>query len=287
MSRPEKDIPQNISASAAAPAEASRSSTNQIRQPEISQPAPTLRRIMAHGTYETRNVLRNGEQLLVSLILPLLVLIGAHRLGLVASENWAGSSVPSIDVVTPGVIALAVMASAFTGQGIATGFERQYGVLAYLATTPLGPAGLILGKAMAVLCVVLIQLLVLGVAGLILGWAPQPAGLLWLGAAVVVGATAFTALGLLLAGTVRADATLALTNILWVLMGAAGGTVFPISRELLDGAGTLLILLPSAALGESLRTATIEGALTPVPFLILAGWAVLAILAARRWFQWR
>lgn len=257
------------------------------RQPEISLPAPPLRRILAHGAYETRNVLRNGEQLLVSLILPLLVLIGAHRLELVASESWSAAAVPSIDVVTPGVIALAVMASAFTGQGIATGFERQYGVLAYLATTPLGPAGLILGKALAVLCVVLIQLVVLGAAGLALGWAPEPAGLLWLGAAVVVGATAFTALGLLLAGTVRAEATLALTNILWVLMGAVGGTVFPLSRELLEGAGALLLLLPSAALGESLRTATVEGAFAPIPFLILAGWAVLAILAARRWFQWR
>ena len=247
---------------------------------EISRPAPAAQRVLAHGLYETRNVLRNGEQLLVSLILPLLVLLGAHRLDIALGDG----SLPSIDVITPGVLALAVMASAFTGQGIATGFERQYGVLAYLATTPLGPTGLILGKALAVLCVVIIQAVVLGGAGLALGWSPDPAGLLWLAAVVVVGAAAFTALGLLLAGTVRAEATLALTNVLWVLMGAVGGTVFPLDH---DGAAALLLLLPSAALGEGIRTATLEGSPALLPLIILAGWAALAILAARRWFNWR
>jgi len=247
--------------------------------PLAPAPRPAARRILAHGLYETRNVLRNGEQLLVSLILPLLVLFGAHRLELITS-----SATPSIDTITPGVLALAVMASAFTGQGIATGFERQYGVLAYLATTPLGATGLIMGKAIAVLAVVTVQVLVIGTAGLVLGWSPDPWGLLWLGVVVVLGATAFTALGLLLAGTVRAEATLALTNVIWVLLGAAGGSVFPLDH---DDAGALLLLLPSAALGEGLRTASLQGVFPVAEVLILAGWAVLAILAARRWFKWR
>ncbi|WP_022872494.1 ABC transporter permease [Nesterenkonia alba] len=242
-----------------------------------SRPAPALRRVLAHGLYETANVLRNGEQLLVSLILPLLVLIGLHRVHTVTDV------VPGIDVVVPGVLALAVMASAFTGQGIATGFERQYGALAYLATTPLGPGGLILGKACAVLCVVVIQILALGAAGLALGWSPHASGLIWLAVVVVLGAAAFTALGLLIAGTVRAEATLAVTNVAWVLMGAAGGTVLPLNHE---GTGALLLLLPSAALGEGMRAAG-EGNLAVIPCLVLAGWSVLAVLAARRWFQWR
>lgn len=245
----------------------------------VSRPAPAAARILAQGMYETRNVLRNGEQLLVSIILPLLVLFGVHRLELLTDDT-----VPSIDVITPGVIALAVMATGFTGQGIATGFERQYGVLAYLSTTPLGPAGLILGKAVAVLAVIVVQLIVLGTAGLVLGWSPDPAGLVWLLLAIVLGAAAFTGLGLLIAGTVRAEATLAVTNVAWVLMGAAGGTVFPLEH---DGAGAALLLIPSASLGEALRSAGIDGELAVLPLLILAGWAILAVLAARRWFQWR
>ncbi|MDR8020234.1 ABC transporter permease [Nesterenkonia aerolata] len=250
-----------------------------MSSPTHSYPASLARRVLAHGLYETGNVLRNGEQLLVSLILPVLVLIGAHRL-----ELLSGTGVPGIDVITPGVLALAVMASAFTGQGIATGFERQYGVLAYLSTTPLGPAGLILGKAVAVMGVVVIQLLVIGAVGLSLGWSPQPAGLPWLLLGVLIGAAAFTALGLLLAGTVRAEATLAVTNVVWVLLGAAGGSVFPLSH---DGPGALLLLLPSAALGESLRQASLTGLPALIPLLILAGWTLLAVLAARRWFRWR
>ncbi|WP_146341618.1 ABC transporter permease [Nesterenkonia sp. NBAIMH1] len=248
---------------------------------ESSAPAPASApvRVLAQGLYETRNVLRNGEQLLVSLLLPLMVLIGVHRLDLVA-----GDSIPSIDVLTPGVIALAVMATGFTGQGIAAGFERQYGVLAYMSTTPLGPTGLILGKAVAVLAVIAVQLIVLGTAGIVLGWSPDPVGVLWMLPAVVVGAAAFTALGLLIAGTVRAEATLALTNVAWVVMGAAGGSVFPLSH---DGLGAAMLLIPSASLGELLRAASISGELAVIPLLILAGWAILAVLAARRWFQWR
>lgn len=246
--------------------------------PPISRPAPAAQRVLAHGLYEIRNTLRNGEQLLVTLILPLLVLFGVHRLDLLSG------SAASIDMLTPGVLALAVMASAFTGQGIATGFDRQYGVLAYLSTTPLGPTGLILGKAAAVLSVVALQALVLGTAGVALGWSPDPTGLIWLAAALVLGAAAFTALGLLLAGTVRAEATLAVTNVTWVLLGAAGGTIFPLQHE---GPGVLLLLLPSAALGEAARAAALDGVLAAAPVLVLAGWAVLALLAARRWFRWR
>lgn len=247
--------------------------------PPVARPASLPRRVLAHGLYESGNVLRNGEQLLVSLILPVLVLFGAHRLDLLSDTD-----VPGIDVITPGVLALAVMASAFTGQGISTGFERQYGVLAYLSTTPLGPAGLILGKAVAVMVVVLIQTVVIGAAGLGLGWTPTPTGIPWLVLSLLIGAGAFTALGLLLAGTVRAEATLAVTNVLWVLLGAAGGSVFPLSH---DGPGALLLLLPSAALGESLRTAALTGGPAPIPLLILASWMLLAVLAARRWFRWR
>ncbi|WP_150462443.1 ABC transporter permease [Nesterenkonia ebinurensis] len=245
--------------------------------PPAPRPAPAHRRVLAHGLYEAQITLRNGEQLLVSLILPLLVLIGLHR------AHAITDIVPEIQTTAPGVLALAVMASAFTGASIATGFERQYRVLAFLSTTPLGPTGLILGKAIAVLCVILVQLTVLGGTGLALGWEPDPVGLIWLGCGVVLGAAAFTALGLLIAGTVRAEATLAVTNVAWVLMGAAGGAVIPLSHE---GAGALLLGLPSAALGEALREAAIHGTLPVIPLLILTAWVVTAVLLARRFFRW-
>lgn len=116
------------------------------------------------------------------------------------------------------------------------------------------------------------------------GLVPEPVGLIWLFGVVVIGAAAFTALGLLIAGTVRAEATLAVANVAWVLMGAAGGAVLPLNHE---GAGALLMLLPSAALGDAVRDATMNGHLAVIPVLILAAWALAAILAARKWFTWK
>lgn len=238
------------------------------------------RRVIAQGRYETLTALRNGEQLLVSIILPLLALFGTVWTGLLDTPQTRG-----IDIAVPGVLALAVLSSAFTGQGIATAFERRYGVLAYLSTTPLGPAGLLLGKAVSVLVLLCVQVAVIGGVGLALGWRPGLTGLPWTVLFLVCGAAAFTALGLLIAGTTKPEATLALTNLLWVLLGALGGSVLPV-----PDAGVWSVLasfLPSAALGDGLRAALMDGSLDGPALLVLLGWSALATLAAVRWFRWR
>lgn len=253
--------------------------------PHVPHPGPTNarslgRRVLAQGRYETVTALRNGEQLLISLILPVMALCGVVWAGLLDRPDVSG-----VDVAVPGVLALAVLSSALTGQGIATGFDRRYGVLAYLSTTPLGPAGLILGKAVAVLSVLALQVVVIGGAGLVLGWRPDPVGIAAAVLFLLAGAAAFTALGLLIAGTARPEATLALTNLLWVLLGAVGGVVFP-----LPAGGWLAVLatvLPSAALGDGLRAALGTGALDVGALLTLLVWAVLATAGALRWFKWR
>nr|WP_246858633.1 ABC transporter permease [Citricoccus sp. SGAir0253] len=234
----------------------------------------------AQGRYETVTALRNGEQLLISLILPVMALFGVVWAGLLDRPGVAG-----VDVAVPGVLALAVLSSALTGQGIATGFDRRYGVLAYLSTTPLGPAGLVLGKAVAVLGVLALQVVVIGGAGLVLGWRPEPSGLAWTALFLLAGAAAFTALGLLIAGTARPEATLALTNLLWVVLGAVGGVVFPLPSSGWLAAGAQF--LPSAALGDGLRAASVSGTGDVVALLTLAAWAVLATAGALRWFRWR
>lgn len=238
------------------------------------------RRVLAQGRYETVTALRNGEQLLISLILPVMALFGVVWAGLLDRPGVSG-----VDVAVPGVLALAVLSSALTGQGIATGFDRRYGVLAYLATTPLGPAGLILGKAVAVLSVLVLQVVVIGGTGLLLGWRPDPAGIPAALLFFLTGAAAFTALGLFIAGTARPEATLALTNLLWVLLGAVGGVVFPLPSG--GWVAALADALPSAALGDGLRTAFIEGSLDVGALLVLLAWTGLSTAGALRWFKWR
>lgn len=243
-------------------------------------PARASTRIRAQSRFELTSLLANGEQLLVSLVLPVLALLGL-----------AYSTVPSlgqgsrIDLAVPGVLGLCVISAAFTSQAIATGFDRRYAVLRLLGTTPLGREGLLASKAVATLGVELVQVVVVAGVGLALGWHPVPIGVLYAVPIVLVGTWAFVALALLLAGTVRAEGVLALANLLWVLMLVLGGVVVP-RTELPAGLATVVGWLPSAALGDGLRAALAFGQLALGALGILLLWAVVATAMAARFFRW-
>lgn len=247
-------------------------------------PAPAASRVLAQGRYEILAMLKNGEQLMLLIIFPLLGLIALARTTVLdAAAQNLGTSV--LGAAVPGILTVCILSAALTGQGIATGFDRRYGVLRFLSTTPLGRGGLILGKAIAVTCVVTLQVLLISGVAVLLGWEGDLLGVLLAVPALLLGITAFTALGLLIAGTIRAEATLAVVNTLWVLLAAAGGAVFPISGfpQTLTGVAQLL---PSAALGDALRAALIEHAADLPAWGVLALWTVLAGLLARRFFRW-
>jgi len=241
--------------------------------------APGWQRVLAQTRFDARSMLRNGEQLLITVVLPLLVLIGLSRSSMVTLG--AG---PRIDLATPGVLALALISTAFTGQAIATGFDRRAGLLRLLGTTPLGRSGLIAGRVGAVLTVQMIQILLLGTAGTLLGWRPHLAGIVPAVLAWVLGTAAFVCLGLLLAGTLRAEAVLAAANLIWVLLLAGGGVVLAADR--LGPIGPIVKWLPSGALGEALRSTLAAGDWPWLHLAVLAGWALLAGAACLRWFNW-
>lgn len=255
-------------------------STSASGMPASRGPASLARRILLQGRYESLAMLRNGEQLILAVVLPLLALVG---LTVTPFLDGLGSS--RVNVAVPGILALCAMSTAFTGQGIATGFDRRYGVLRFLSTTPLGRTGLIAGKVLAVLVVLCLQVAVVTLVALPLGWQPPASGWLPGLALLVLGAAAFTALGLLVAGTVRPEATLAITNLLWILLGVLGGIVIPAER-LPDPATGIVGYLPSGALGEALRNAFLLGTVDLGASLILLCWTVLAGAAAIRWFKW-
>ena len=190
-----------------------------------------------------------------------------------------------IDVVAPGILTLAVMSTAFTSQAITTSFDRRNGVLRLLATTPLGRGGLLAGKVLAVLAVEAVQLVVLGGVALALGWEPRAAGLAPALVAIACGTAAFTALALLLAGVLRAEAVLAVANLLLVLLAVAGGALVSVA-QLPGSLAHIAPLLPSGALGEALRGALVHGELPLGPVLVLAAWTVALTWAAARFFRW-
>jgi ABC-2 type transport system permease protein len=245
--------------------------------------APLSRMVLAQARMESRLMLRNGEQLLLAVVIPVIVLVGmvrgAGRLGLDYDH-------PVVDVVTPGVLALAVMSTAFTSLAIATGFERRYGILKRLGSSPLPRSGLLVGKVVALLMVEVGQLVVLSVVGELLGWDPVVSGSSLAGGvlAVLLGTFAFAALGLLMAGALRAEATLAAANLVYLLLLAAGAVVLPASAY--GGFGHVARWLPSGALGEAMRGAFLDGSVSWRDLAVLLGWAVLGTVATSRTFSW-
>jgi ABC-2 type transport system permease protein len=244
--------------------------------------APLPRMITAQAALETRTLLRNGEQLLLTLIIPVLLLLAFTLEPLVKVPGRR------VDFLVPGIIALAVMSTAFTSQAIATGFERRYGVLKRLGATPLPRSGLIAAKTATVIAVELVQTVVIITVGLALGWQPHGgAGAVgWVVLLVLAGTAAFSGLGLLLAGLLRAEATLAVANLIYLVLLGVGGVIFPLTK-FPAGARTVLTWLPSGALSDGLHA--VLGQATGAPLrdaAVLAVWAVAAIALAARTFRW-
>jgi ABC-2 type transport system permease protein len=237
------------------------------------------RQLVAQGSKELRLMLRNGEQLVLTIIIPTILLI------LFASAPIADLPKPRIDFLVPGVLALAVMSTAFTGQAIGTGFERRYGVLRRLGTTPLPRWTLLLAKTCSVICVELLQVTLLCLVGLAYGWSPHGNALTVIGL-LLLGTLAFSSLGLLMAGTLRAEATLAAANLVYLVLLVLGGVAFPLT-DFSAGLRHVLRLLPIAALTDGLRVVLRSGGSPSLrDWVTLLVWTAVGAGAAARWFRW-
>jgi ABC-2 type transport system permease protein len=242
--------------------------------------APRARMIAAQATLEASLLVRNGEQLLLTLIIPVLLLT-AFSEGAVVKGTGTG-------FLVPGILALAVISTAFTSQAIATGFERRYGVLKRLGATPLSRGGLIAAKTATVIAVELAQAVIIVVVGLALGWHPRagPLAALAVPLLLLAGTAVFSGCAFTLAGTLRAEGTLAAANLIYLVMLGIGGIVVPLTR-FGAGARQVLLLLPPGALSHGLRSVLAQGAGLPVGDLaVLCAWAVAAVALAVRTFRW-
>jgi ABC-2 type transport system permease protein len=253
----------------------------------MSRPVPAARAVASLAAMELRLTARRGENVLVTLIIPVAVLL-----------FFAGTSViplatRPVDFLLPGSIALAIVAAGLVNLGIATAYERSYGVLKRLGGAPLPRWGLIAAKVASILALEVVQVLVLLlVAVAVLGWQP---GAGWspvlLIIALVLGTAAFAGLGLLLAGTLRAEATLALANALFLGFLMVGGIVLPLDH--LPGfLQPVAAILPATALADLLRIALASGVDAGTatsaggPLVLLAMWAIAASGLAIRTFRW-
>lgn len=251
--------------------------------PELDlSPAPGAaaqsRRVLSHARVEATLLLRNGEQLLLALVIPV---------GLLVSGLLFGGRLGLDPQVFPSsILALALWSTSFTSLAINTGFERRYGVLERLVATPLTRGDLVAGKALATAAVALGQVTLLGGVALLMGWRPTPTILqtLVVAAAMPLAVTTFAGFALALAGTLRAEATLALANLVYLVVAALGAVVLPVASYP-DAVQPLLRATPTGALGEALR-AWASGGTDPRPLLVLAPWLAVSLLVARKAFRW-
>ena len=241
-----------------------------------------MRALAAQTRVETVLTLRRGESVLLSLGIPVMLLGFFSTVDVLPT----GSTEP-VDFLAPGVLALAVMSTAMVGLGIATAFERQYGVLKRLGSTPLGRPALVGAKAAAVLGVEAVQAAVLVGLALLLGWQPRGGGsaLAQALAAAVLATLAFAGIGLTMAGRLRAEMVLAAANGLYLVLLLLGGMVVPVER-LPEALATLARLLPAAALSDVLHAAFAGGAAPAGSWVVLAAWAAGAPAVASATFRW-
>jgi ABC-2 type transport system permease protein len=249
-----------------------------------ARPSSWLQMALALAAYEFRLVLRRGEGLLITFVIPVGVLL------VFSGFDTSGGLVTGrpVDRLLPGSIGLAVIAASLVSLAISTGFERQYGVIKRLGGSPAGSGVVVAAKTASVVIVEIVQMVLLvGIASLALGWVAGPGASLPLTvAALVLGTMAFAGLGLLMAGTLRAEATLALANLLFLLALVMGGIVLPIER-LPGPLASVAEVLPAAALTRTLGIGLggVHGDATE-PLVLLAGWAIVLVVLAARRFRW-
>ncbi|MCU1491215.1 MAG: transporter [Acidimicrobiaceae bacterium] len=214
--------------------------------------------------------LEQGERLLLTFLIPLAGLVLFSEAPIISTGTAS-----RVNFFAPSALCLAILSTAMVNLAIATGFERSWGVLKRLGSTPMRPATLLAAKAAAVLVVELAQVVVLGAVALGLGWRPHAAAAGAVVAAALLASVGFAGLGFLMAGTLRAEATLAVANGLYVLFLGISGIMFPLAR--LGGFATVSRLLPVTALGNAFHQALGHGsAVSPESWWVLAAWAVAA-----------
>lgn len=237
-----------------------------------------MRPLLAHLRLELALLARNGESLLLTMVIPVLLLVFFANVDVLPIDG------EPIDFLAPGVMALAVLSTSMVNLAIATGFEREYGVLKRLGSTPLGRPRLLAAKVLAILVVEAIQIAVLWAIALALGWDPS-VEVAFLGA-VVLGTVACGAIGLVMAGSLKALVVLAAANGLYLVLLLLSGMVIPL-EELPGAVQAVSKALPSTALAEAVRGAVTAGLDVPGrAWVVLVAWALVGPVAATRWFRW-
>lgn len=259
---------------------ATQTTYSQTNTPSAGGAASIFHQIAVQTRYELLLTLRRGENILVTLIIPVMLLIFFASLNIIP-----GSHSSAVNFLLPGILAIAIMAAGMVNLGIATAYERYYGVLKRLGSSPLSRSSLIIAKVISILILEVIQvLLLIGVALSLYGWHLGGSPLLTL-LVLALGTIAFAALGLAMAGALRAEMTLAGANALFLVFILLGGGILPLNH-LPAPLAALAQILPETALTQTLQATMSSGTLPIFPLIVLVIWALVILVVAIRTFKW-
>ena len=223
---------------------------------------------------------RNGEQLLLLVVIPVMLLVFFSQTDFLPTITGN-----KIDFLMPGILGLAVMSTAMVSLGIATGFERNYGVLKRLGTTPLGTQRLVLAKVSAICVIEVAQLTLLIIVGQLLGWSPNRINIAQVLVILLIGTSCFAGIGLMLAGRLRAEINLAAQNGLYLVLFLLGGILVS-NDELPKSLGDVAQVLPSSLLSSLLRDSFNNKMIVIADAIALGGWAIAMCGLAATTFKW-
>jgi len=240
----------------------------------------SLQRVWRHSLWEFKLNIRNGEQILLLLVIPIIVIVALTQTSFIAGKKWDIGEALAVSV------SVSVLAAGFTSLAIATAFERRSGTLLAMGTTPLTRLELVVGKGFSIVYLAFVSTIGLVLIAVIIGWRPTWS-LVIVVPILILGILSVSGLAFLLAGTIRAEAVLALANSLFVIAILFGGMLVPYGGTL----GTISELFPPAALSTSMQIAFNPDSTQIkdlfIPLASLFAWALLGNLTAAKFFRWR
>ncbi|WP_394282087.1 ABC transporter permease [Corynebacterium sp.] len=250
--------------------------TNSIA-PGTFTPAPRRaspwKMALAQGRIESKLMLQHGEQILLNIIIPVVVLIAAANLPLLGDAT--------VNDIVPMVFAMAATSAGFTGQAISLAFDRRYGALKRTGASGVPRWTIIAGKIIGVLTMTAVQLIIISAVAIIVGWRVSLLGGIMGAIALFIGVICFTSLGLLMGGSLRSELVLGLANLIWMILIGIVGFVVYIGAIANPG---LWVLVPTVAL-TTVIDAAFQGGIHLVGWLVLLAWALVGTLAAVKWFR--
>jgi ABC-2 type transport system permease protein len=195
-----------------------------------------------------------------------------------------------IDFLVPGLLGMSIMGGGLWGVGFVTVDMRIRKLLKRFLATPMKKTHFLSAVAISRMCFLIPEVLVLILFAAI-AFGVKVYGS-WLAAAflVLLGATTFSGMGLLVASRAKTiEAVSGLLNLIMLPMWMLSGIFFSSSRYP-DAVQPIIRLLPLTALIDALRAVMIDGASLvsqTAPIVTLAVWGVFSFVVALKIFRWQ